>query len=702
MKNNYTTINKAVVIFLLTSLMGIGISIAQNNPPIAEDDTINYTAPITTIFESVLIANDNDPDGDPLAWDTLINVTGNGTVNWLSSSAPVFTINYNLQWHPDSVFSGIDTLLYVVCDNGTPSLCDTAYIFIIVPYDTTTFPYYSFLNINNIKARFNVSGSDFWDFSTATPSFEAPKGSGKHSMFTSGLWIGGKDSNDSLHIAAVRYLSSGNDYYSGPIMDSSSYSAYEDSIWNKMWKISKAEVDNHNANWNQPGYTAPSDFISWPAHGDLAKGQATNLAPYHDNNNDGNYDPYDGDYPLIKGDQCIYFLRNDDRGVHNETGGAKLGIEIHGMAYAFDCPSDSALYNTIFVNYRIINRSSNIYDSTVIGFNFDPDIGSSQDDYVGSDVTRSTAFAYNGPAIDGTGAVSHYGEHPPAQGITILKGPLMDADGLDNPIGGCDNSINGLGFGDGILDNERFGMTNFAFYCNPGIGGCNGSTQGDPATAVDYYSYLRGYWKDGTRMVYGGNGHFSNCTSCENANFMFPGVSDPCNWGTGGITTALWDENSAGNQANDRRGIASAGSFTFDAGDIVELEVAYVFGRDYVDSLNPWSSVVVMNERIDSIISYFGNDLSPCGNFTLDLAEESEMESSITIFPNPAKDMLTIKSGKSLKNVQYGIYDLLGKTIKKGYLPISGKLNIYELPKGIFILKVEDSMHSYHQKFIKM
>jgi len=83
MKNNYTTINKAVVIFLLTSLMGIGISIAQNNPPIAEDDTINYTAPITTIFESVLIANDNDPDGDPLAWDTLINVTGNGTVNWL-------------------------------------------------------------------------------------------------------------------------------------------------------------------------------------------------------------------------------------------------------------------------------------------------------------------------------------------------------------------------------------------------------------------------------------------------------------------------------------------------------------------------------------------------------------------------------------------------------------------------------------------
>ena len=44
-------------------------------------------------------------------------------------------------------------------------------------------PFYTNLDINNINARFNVSGSDFWDFGTANPSFEAPKGSGKHSMF---------------------------------------------------------------------------------------------------------------------------------------------------------------------------------------------------------------------------------------------------------------------------------------------------------------------------------------------------------------------------------------------------------------------------------------------------------------------------------------------------------------------------------------
>ena len=571
-----------------------------------------------------------------------------------------------------------------------------------------TSPAYSHLDINNINARFNVSGSDFWDPALGEARFEAPQGSGKHSMFTTGLWIGGLENNGTLHIAATRYIQNGGgDFYPGPMMDSSSYSAYEDSVWNKMWEITKAEVDNHQVNWDQPGYTAPADFISWPAHGDPGKGQATNLAPYHDHNTDGTYDPYDGDYPLIQGDQTIYFLRNDDRGIHAETNGEKLGIEIHGMAYAFDCPADSALYNTIFVNYKIVNRSSNTYDSTFAGLYMDPDLGDYSDDFIGSDVARSTAYAYNGPAIDGSGAPDHYGENPPAQGMTILKGPLMDADGMDNPAGGCDEGINGMGFGDGITDNERLGMTNFLFNCNPGIGGCNGSTQGDPNPNIDYYNYLRGYWKDDTPMGYGGNGHVNNCTSCEPANFMFPGDSDPCHWGTGGVQpaadTILWTDQSAGNQPNDRRGIASAGPFSFEAGDTIELEVAYVFGRDYSDTLNPpAASVVVMNERIDSIRSYYGNDFGPCGNFSLGTATSIQPETSISVFPNPAQDMLYIQFSKQVNSAEYMLHDLLGKELAKGELPISGKVNISEIPKGIYILKVDDENNTYHQKFIKM
>jgi hypothetical protein len=39
-------------------------------------------------------------------------------------------VNYT----PDPSYYGTDSFCYVVCDNGTPSLCDTGYIRVIVPH----------------------------------------------------------------------------------------------------------------------------------------------------------------------------------------------------------------------------------------------------------------------------------------------------------------------------------------------------------------------------------------------------------------------------------------------------------------------------------------------------------------------------------------------------------------------------------------
>ncbi len=80
-----------------------------------------------------------------------------------------------------------------------------------------------------------------------------------------------------------------------------------------------------------------------------------------------------------------------------------------------------------------------------------------------------------------------YGANPPAQGIVVLGGPYMDADGEDNPSGECDESINGVGFGDGIMDNERFGMNKFIYFNNGGLPYSN-----DPSYDFQYYNYLKG------------------------------------------------------------------------------------------------------------------------------------------------------------------------------------------------------------------
>src|SRR5690554_7791103 len=86
-----------------------------------------------------------------------------------------------------------------------------------------------------------------------------------------------------------------------------------------------------------------------------------------------------------------------------------------------------------FYNYEMINRSTQtLYDTYFTQF-VDPDIGNSEDDYVGCDVSRGLGYAYNGPNYDdGQSGSPGYGNNPPAVGIDFFEGPYQDADNLDN------------------------------------------------------------------------------------------------------------------------------------------------------------------------------------------------------------------------------------------------------------------------------
>ena len=128
-------------------------------------------------------------------------------------------------------------------------------------------------------------------------------------------------------------------------------------------------------------------------------------------------------------------------------------------------------------------------------------------------------------------------------GVDFFQGPYIDPDEFDNPAftGDCSllgqgpnfeidqMAINGVNFGNGIVDDERYGMRRFVYHNNTSS---NPATT-DPGNASEYYNFLRGIWKDNSSMYYGGTAHNSDPAAvgpiCE---FMFPGDSDPCNWGT--------------------------------------------------------------------------------------------------------------------------------------------------------------------------
>lgn len=550
------------------------------------------------------------------------------------------------------------------------------------------------LSINNVRARIMTGGDMWWDLQ-GKAKYEIPKGSGKTSMFAASLWIAGLDVNQQLKCAALRFRGKGSDYWPGPLSTDGTAAVSPETClkYDKLFAINKSDVVAFLADFNDNkkiDNAIPRSILDWPAHGDLTKGQSYYLAPFFDMNNDGRYNPYDGDYPyydldgslcpatnknkpiaatretesgivsggiladqVLKGDQTLWWVFNDKGNVHTETGGEAIGLEIRAQAFGF--ATNDEINNMTFYSYEIINRSTYRLTDTYFSQWVDTDLGYSEDDYVGCDVSRGLGYCYNGKSIDGTGRTEHYGNQPPAIGVDFFQGPYMDADGKDNPkYDGsgkqlCDESINGVNFGDGIIDNERYGMRRFVYHDN------STGVNGDPQTAIEYYNYLRGIWRDNSKMVYGGTAHRNDPTATAiETDFMFPGNSDPCNWATGGKPTGFpkagqyWTEEQAGNKPYDRRFMQSAGPFTLEPGAVNYITVGIPWAR--AASGGPFASVELLRQVDDKCQRLFDNCFQIVeGPDAPDLVVQ-EMDKELILF-------ITNRKTNANANENYAIYD---------------------------------------------
>src|SRR5690606_27616868 len=102
---------------------------------------------------------------------------------------------------------------------------------------------------------------------------------------------------------------------------------------------------------------------------------------------DGNYNPYDGDYPKIKGCKAVYMIQNDAKGIHTYSGSEAMDMEIHFMFYQYK--TWNYLDSTTFVDVIAINRGTTSYVESASGVFMDGNIGSANDDFFGCDSTNS-------------------------------------------------------------------------------------------------------------------------------------------------------------------------------------------------------------------------------------------------------------------------------------------------------------------------
>ncbi|MEI7594670.1 MAG: T9SS C-terminal target domain-containing protein [Bacteroidota bacterium] len=491
------------------------------------------------------------------------------------------------------------------------------------------------LDVNNVRARINTGGDMWWDLQSVS-RYYIPKNTKKTSMYCGSLWMAGVDVNGQLKCAAQTYRNNGNDFWPGPLTtdNTASIDAATCKKFDKHFKISKSEVAKFIAWKTNPSVSPqPSNDIldrinNWPAHGDPSLGQAQYLAPFYDVNGDGTYSPDDGDYPwydfknetcgtensdkVLFGDQTLWWVFNDKGNIHSQTQGSPVGFEIRAQAFGF--ATNDEINNMTFYNFQIINRSTYTLTDTYFSLWTDTDLGEAKDDFVGCDVARGLGYCYNGTAVDGTGKEGDYGANPPAVGVDFFQGPYMDPNGkrdtcnfaIGNRPSGMDDpawcGINGVNFDDAIVDNERFGMRRFVYHNNSG--GLDAMT--DPDNAPQYYNLLRGIWKDNTKMVYGKNGHISSGASLP-CDFMFPGLSDQYDWGTGGVAPSdkNWTEETAGNVPYDRRFMHSAGPFTLKPGATNYITVGIPWAR--ANNGGPMESVKLLKLADDKCQRLFDN-----------------------------------------------------------------------------------------------
>lgn len=578
---------------------------------------------------------------------------------------------------------------------------------LIIGFVTSASAQFANLDINNIKARINADGTLFNNYGVGGPyasSFEAPKNSGKHTINAGSLWFGGLDAGGQLKLAAQTYKQGGSDYWPGPLdTTNASIDSTTSVSWNKVWKINRSTIDSCLA--GSYGASLPQNILTWPGNGDTSKNNAKQLAPYYDSNNNGVYEPLSGDCPCVKGDQAIYFIFNDAR-VHDESNGNIIGLEVHGMAFAFDRPADTALNNTIFINYKVINRASFAVNNFRIGNFTDFDMGGYNDDYVGSDVMRGAYYGYNGDNFDqGTTGAKGYNDTLPAQAVVFLQGPNVNIGGTTDLPKTTTNpgSASGRGYGDLIIGNEQAGMSTFIGFEN------NYTAKGNPTLTTHYYNYMSGFWTDGTPLTYGGAAK-GGSTVC---NFMYPGNTDPNGYGTNGVAQSQWTEvltvdGSPAAAPGDRRGIGAYGPFTLSPGAVNCISFAYVFAQGPPAGTN-LQAVSKMQSAIDSVKSFYNVrglyecDCNPANTTGIGRNKSLNENTGLiaSLYPNPANNILYITTNDFHKAVQLQVYDITGQVVlSETFSGNNHSINVSGLAAGVYIINLESDSKTERVKFL--
>lgn len=113
-----------------------------------------------------------------------------------------------------------------------------------------------FLEPGNVRARILNDGSLFLGAGGSDVGYEVPKGSGKHAIYTSNLWIAGYVSHELRAAAGTFFVQ---EYWPGPI-DSEGRPPTDCVEYDHVWSVTLDDLEQHAS-----GSATSTDIADWPA-----------------------------------------------------------------------------------------------------------------------------------------------------------------------------------------------------------------------------------------------------------------------------------------------------------------------------------------------------------------------------------------------------------------------------------------------------
>lgn len=529
------------------------------------------------------------------------------------------------------------------------------------------------------------TGHNGWSFQfpTSTAGFNFKQNNlSRGLIYAAEQTIVGQDANGGL-LGVAHYGQNGR--VTGPYTPVGNYSYEQMDQFNRGYFVTRDMINAHvlEITAGNPTYVIPFGIRQWPAHGDVSLGQAANLAGFFDQNSNGIYEPEQGDYPTIYGDQCLLNIYHQHPNVPDGA-----SIETHQYYFTFDCNQEEAIENTVFVRTHNFARTQPLFDAYV-GNYFDFDIGGAPDDYCGSNVELGMIYGYNGDLLDqSANGVAGFQDTIPAVGLLTLQGAKLDPNGSDNAFGvGANESINGMGFADGIADNEYYTQESAYLY---------GSQAPGQSTLTSSYNILQGLNPDGSPKQING----------VTIRHDYFGTSDPLFYSSNGVDHGNnYSEDGGFNPSGDRRMFAGSGSMTFNTVDTLILLDAFVVGVDTVN-LSPANSVARLFQHGQTLRDFFVQNTSACGNnfdpyisdFILSTATENLEQ--LVLYPNPASSSFRINGIAGQAEVS--VFDLNGRMVLNATKFSDGdEFSIEALDNAVYLITVEDENGKHVIRLVK-